>query len=177
MKGKPKSADTKGRTSIRPLTREIVPQPTQPPTKRFSFSRTELHIGPLPHPNTLAAYDQIVPGSASMLMEEFREQGAHRRRLEEKVVEGDQRRANYGLVLGYIGILFLLLGGIASIVIGYGPYGIVLIATAIATVLGSQAKATHDRKKDLINKSKLVPSPEPESSDPANMTDGIIDAP
>jgi len=112
-----------------------------------------------------------------MLMEEFREQGAHRRRLEEKVVEGDQRRANYGLVLGYIGILFLLLGGIASIVIGYGPYGIVLIATAIATVLGSQAKATHDRKKDLINKSKLVPSPEPESSDPANMTDGIIDAP
>ena len=38
--------------------------------------------GPLPPPNELAAFDQIVPGGAERIFKQFEEEGDHRREME-----------------------------------------------------------------------------------------------
>lgn len=53
-------------------------------------------MGPLPPPEMLEHYERIVPGFAARLLDEFEQQGQHRRKLEAKVIGGNveaQRRA------------------------------------------------------------------------------------
>jgi len=58
-----------------------------------SQSRT-IFSGPLPHPDILAKYDQVVPGTAARLIETAQKQGEHRMDLEKTVIKGDNFRAN-----------------------------------------------------------------------------------
>lgn len=51
----------------------------------------ERHAGPLPAPQTLKAYNDIVPGAAESIIESFLEQGKHRREMERKNYELDNK--------------------------------------------------------------------------------------
>ena len=44
------------------------------------------YSGPLPHPNILERFEQIHPGAAAVLFEDFRLQSNHRRKIESSVV-------------------------------------------------------------------------------------------
>jgi len=54
--------------------------------------------GPLPDPATLKAYDMVLPGLAERIVSRWETQSDHRMSLEKSVIEGDNRRANWGLV-------------------------------------------------------------------------------
>jgi uncharacterized membrane protein len=45
---------------------------------------TEHYNGPLPHPTTLAQFEQIVPGSAQRLIANLEAEGQHRREMEKE---------------------------------------------------------------------------------------------
>jgi len=68
--------------------------------KRFS--------GPLPPPEILKQYDQIVPGSAKIIIEDFKAQGAHRRALETKIIpvayDQSSRGQIFALIIGILGL-------------------------------------------------------------------------
>jgi hypothetical protein len=57
--------------------------------------------GPLPHPDALARFEQIVPGSAKKILAMAEAQASHRQNLERKVVEGDVQRSWWGLWAGF----------------------------------------------------------------------------
>jgi uncharacterized membrane protein len=46
--------------------------------------RQEMWSGPLPHPQTLQAFEDIAPGTAQKIVEEFQAEAAHRRNLENR---------------------------------------------------------------------------------------------
>lgn len=55
----------------------------------------ETFLGPLPPPETLAQYEQVLPGSAERIMVMAENQAEHRQSLEETVktvIEGDSKR-------------------------------------------------------------------------------------
>ena len=69
---------------------------------RVESSRLEIYAGPLPHPDILARYEQVVPGSGTRLIGMAEKQADHRQHLERVVIEGDSLRAWAGVAAGFI---------------------------------------------------------------------------
>ena len=55
--------------------------------------------GPLPPPQTLAAFDEIVPGGASRIFDQFEKEADHRRELETKQAQFVVRDTLIGQIL------------------------------------------------------------------------------
>ncbi len=49
--------------------------------------RHERHSGPMPSPTQLAEYEKVLPGTATIIRDEFQANGAHVRTMESKAVE------------------------------------------------------------------------------------------
>ncbi len=49
--------------------------------------RHERHSGPMPAPTQLAEYENVLPGTAMIIRDEFQANGAHVRAMESKAVE------------------------------------------------------------------------------------------
>jgi len=75
-----------------------------------------LHQGPIPAPESFAAYERVLPGAADRILKMAETQATHRQGLERFAVRGDYYKAIMGTVLGYIafggsmfGAIYLLL--------------------------------------------------------------------
>jgi uncharacterized membrane protein len=93
----------------------------------------EVHSGPLPDPELLRRYEQIHPGTAAIIIGTYQAQSEHRRHLERKVVEGSERRANLGQVLGFIVLLLtILVGGVVALR-GEAAAGATIVGVAVGS--------------------------------------------
>lgn len=113
--------------------------------------------GPLPPPELLAEYDKIAPGCAEKIIQQFISQGNHRMRLEKMVIEGDTKRANWGLAAGFTLGLIGLIGAFVVISLGHSVGGVAALIVALTPLVGSFLFARDKRKKELEEKNKLVP--------------------
>ncbi len=55
--------------------------------------KTEMFSGPLPHPDILQRFNDIVPGAAERILKMAEGQFEHRTALEKKVIESDIARS------------------------------------------------------------------------------------
>ena len=67
-----------------------------PTAFQASLFHAEYRSGPMPDANELRAYEEILPGTAQVLVNQVVEQSEHRKKLETKVV-------HHGIVQSYIG--------------------------------------------------------------------------
>jgi uncharacterized membrane protein len=88
--------------------------------------REQQFTGPLPHPEILRGYEDVVPGAAERLLTMAERNSQHRRDMERIVVEGGSRRAWAGLVLGFIIAVLFLIVSAALIINGYEVAGTIL---------------------------------------------------
>lgn len=92
--------------------------------------------GPIPAPESLAKYEQIVAGSAERILVMAEEEQKHRHRLEDK--EGKRRYvvSLISMIFAFLCVLSLI--GLVIYTISVGSYGKTLATTiaAIATVAG-----------------------------------------
>ena len=58
--------------------------------------------GPLPPPDVMARYNDIVPGAAERILGMAENQTSHRIDIEKIAVRGDQTRSFWGLIFGFI---------------------------------------------------------------------------
>jgi len=72
------------------------------------IEETIQHSGPLPMPQQLRQYDDIVPGAAERIIRMAEGQGAHRQRLEVQ----DQRLQGRGLTFAFIIAMSGVVGGL-----------------------------------------------------------------
>lgn len=61
-----------------------VARPEPVPSASSGHVEVSVHSGPLPTPADLEAYDQVVPGTAELIVDGFVQQGTHRRKLENR---------------------------------------------------------------------------------------------
>ncbi len=87
--------------------------------------------GPLPPPSMLAAYSLE---TQKIIVEEWSNQGPHRRKLEERVFETSAQHERRGMWLGFFLALSLIVGGTAVILAGYSAAGLVLISADAAAL-------------------------------------------
>lgn len=103
----------------------------------FAQQITSFRVGPLPDPAELEHYERILPGLADRIMSEAERNGASRRALNEKALDGGlaaQRRGFWGAL--WLGTL-LIVGGVVAICLGHSPEGLASIGTAAATIGGA----------------------------------------
>ena len=121
----------------------------------YSFS------GPLPPPEVMGLYDQLIPGAAERLLVAFENQQSHRFGLENRVVDAGITRAWYGqwcgLAVALAGISAAALAVIyaqqwAAAIIGGGT--LLGIVTVFVTGRSQQEKERTTRRNAIIGEPK-----------------------
>jgi uncharacterized membrane protein len=108
--------------------------------------------GPLPPPDILRRYDEVVPGAAERILVMAEQQARHRRNLERTVVEGGSRRANLGLWLGFILSIVVLALSAALIVNGYELAGTVIGSIDLVSLATVFVVGRIDQRRERVEK-------------------------
>ena len=93
-----------------------LPEPkSEEKAKIISATRQETRIeefsGPLPRPQTLKEYDEIIPNGAERIMSMAEEQSRHRRDMEALMIRGNVRSQRHGLTASFTLNLTALVSG------------------------------------------------------------------
>jgi uncharacterized membrane protein len=127
-------------------------------TKKASLtvSRTT-HVGPLPDPNTLKNYNDIIPNGADRIMSLTEKQANHRMELEKRVVGGQMLQSNLGQIFALIIGLFSLACATYVILEGHewagsiiGVGGLTSLVTAFIKGRDSQEKSLSEKQPDKL---------------------------
>ena len=114
-----------------------------PPSQQSLFAmQSEYHVGPIPSPKTLSEYEEIHPGFANRIIEQFEKQGEHRREIEKQLVANDEKRSkrrNREVHSAQVGALSISLSVIylayTQIIMGHEVLGFILGASGIASIV------------------------------------------
>ena len=113
-----------------------------------------MFTGPLPPPQLLKEYDNIVPGAAKIIIDTAEKQSTHRQELEKKVIDSDINNSKLGLIFGFIiGIVGIIVGAII-IAIGQIVAGSVISGVTLVSLVGTFVYGSQNRKKERNEKSK-----------------------
>lgn len=123
------------------------------PARRASFQAQAVSFqGPIPPPELLREYNEIIPDGADRIVKMAEAQSSHRIELERIVIKGDDRRANWGLVTGYsIGVLIIVLSFIL-ILYGHGMEGTVLGTIDLVSLVGVFVYGRRSRVQELARR-------------------------
>lgn len=117
----------------------------QPHPNRQVLVQQQHFSGPLPLPQHLEKYDQIVPGAANRILIMAETQAKHRWDLEARVIKSDIMNSKLGLIFGLIiGLAGLWFGyellQLGKIVEGSIFGGATLVALVSTFIYGSQQR-------------------------------------
>ena len=94
--------EERNKTKNRPAERQADSVASQDKQTQMTVSATEVWAGPIPPPEALQKYEDLVPGAANRILEMAEGQTAHRIQIEKTVVRGDSWRSFLGLIFGFI---------------------------------------------------------------------------
>src|SRR6266487_6387560 len=73
-----------------------------------SVHRESIFLGPLPPPEALAKYEEVLPGAADRIITMAEKQVGHRQKLESKVVGSNTFNERLGMILAFIVVISLM---------------------------------------------------------------------
>ncbi len=124
--------------------------------------------GPLPHPEDLAKYEQVLPGSADRIISMAERQADHRRNLERTVILSNVTLQQWGLACAFVLAMTAISGGIWLSLKGMSGAGLTAIISALAALVGVFVYGKSEQKKELREKANpLLPErPSLQDADP-----------
>lgn len=112
--------------------------------------------GPLPPPEILQRYNEIVPGAADRIIKMAESQQHHRQALEKSVVDSNVFSQKIGLGLGFIIAITAIGGGIWLSAIGKSGSGLTAIIGALASLVGVFVYGKVQQSKELADKANAL---------------------
>jgi uncharacterized membrane protein len=98
------------------------------------MERFQFHAGPLPSPETLDGYDQVVPGLAERIVRRWELEGDQRHALENKIANHQMRTQSRGQVIAAVIALIVVVGGIVLLSLGKSVLGFAAMLTPLALI-------------------------------------------
>jgi uncharacterized membrane protein len=115
--------------------------------------------GPLPPPDVLDRYNQILPGAAERIIVMAESQHEHRLDLEKHVIHSNVSAQKLGTILGFVVAMTVIVGGTWLVHDGKSGEGLATIITALAALVGTFIYSKHEQQRDLAKKTEaLVPT-------------------
>ena len=105
--------------------------------------------GPLPPPNILAGYEDVLPGSAERILLMAEQESAARRVLVASLVSADVSRARWGLWLGAFVAIVAIVAATVMALAGHAWPGTVVITIDLASVVSVFVYGTWFRAREL----------------------------
>jgi len=142
-----------------PVTRDEFLHPEGTPSSSASGSRSvsvSQYQGPIPPPSILEQYDKVVPGSAELIIQQFEKQSNHRMTLESTVIQADIKRANLGLLAGFLLCIATVIGGCVVAVLSHAGAGATIATAAVGTLAAVFVYGTASRKKERQDRVKAL---------------------
>jgi uncharacterized membrane protein len=136
-------------------------EPNNPqPNSRVIATKTEAHYysSPIAPPQIVAAWEQILPGSADRILKLTEKQSTHRQKSETKVIDSNISKEKIGQILAFVFCISVVLCGTFLIYSGKDTAGLVAICAAIVAPAGlfiyskQQGRKELDKKKDEATK-------------------------
>lgn len=118
----------------------------------ISATKTEIFSGPMPHPEILAQYDNIIPGSANRILCMVENQQTHRMGMEKKYLESDIAITKRGQVFGLAIALCLIIGGGVLIYSGKDIQGFTAILISGGVLITNYLTSSNAKKKNVSKK-------------------------
>lgn len=154
---KPKSNRTQSRNLQRSTGTATGKSLPAAAVRSTSLTVSQSYSGPVPPPEILAAYNEIVPGSAEQIINQFVAQGRHRMAMEDVVIKGDVRRANYGLAAGFVLAAGTIAGSFYMTYLGKEIVGIGGLLLSLGSLATAFIYGTVSRRRERVEKEKLRP--------------------
>ncbi|MGL4672176.1 MAG: DUF2335 domain-containing protein [Cetobacterium sp.] len=95
----------------------------------------EAYQGPLPHPDLLVKYEEIIPGSAERILSMAEKEQQHRHQLENEVIKKEIAQKGRGLNFGFTLALLIIVVGAYLLIIDKSLQGFSLILGSIAMII------------------------------------------
>lgn len=119
--------------------------------------------GPLPPPEELAKYEQILAGAADRIIRMAEQQSAHRQSLEAVVIRGNATTQKWGLACAFTIAMSAIWGGIWISLKGMSGAGLTTIIVALVSLVGVFVYGKSGQKKELAKKSGGFDPNQPEA--------------
>jgi uncharacterized membrane protein len=126
--------------------------PDQHKSNAVVLRQSQSFSGPLPPPEMLRKFDEVVPGAAERIIKMAEEQSAHRKDLEKKVIESDISRSKWWQVLGFVIAIVGLIASAYIAIYGNAIAGSVLGVGTLASLVGVFMYGATIRSKERIGK-------------------------
>lgn len=110
------------------------------------------YSGPIPHPQLLKEFNDVIPNGADRIMTMAEKQSGHRITLEEKVVNANNRDSFLGVVFAGVIALLIVLGAIFLIYNNKDVQGFSLLIGASVAYISVFLKSKSRDDKDLKEK-------------------------
>lgn len=108
-----------------------------PESKRqVVLQKLEIYQGDLPHPDILKGYNELYPEAAKKIIDNGISETEHRRKMEEKYLNGNISAHKLGQIFGFIVALVIVLSGVFLIFTGHGISGTLLTGTTAVALIG-----------------------------------------
>ena len=112
----------------------------------------EIYRGPLPHPDHLAKYEDLYPGSAKKLIELLDDQSHHRMDLEKAVISSNIFNERRGQIFAFIICMTAIIGGFAAIFFDKNVLGIGSVLGSLAALVTVFIIGKSKTKRELQNR-------------------------
>ncbi len=110
--------------------------------------------GPLPPPEILVKYNEVLPGAAERIVAMAEKQQSHRQDLERKLVFSNAESQVRGSYLGFVVCMTVVLGGFYLLYLGRQITGIIAVVTPLIGLVSVFVYGKHAQQKDLNEKAK-----------------------
>jgi uncharacterized membrane protein len=136
-----------------PIRVTATPVPSNPKaTAKLARLAAYSFSGPLPPPELLDKYNDVIPNGAERIMQMAEGQQRHRQELEKTVITGNVKSETRGQYIGgTLCVLVLLLGSFLAYT-GKQIAGSVFVGTDLAAIAGVFVYGKHQQQKDLEKK-------------------------
>jgi uncharacterized membrane protein len=142
---------------IDPQAFELIPQKARPRVARLvqiavTQTTASRFSSPLPPPDALARYNEIVPGAAERIFKMAEEQSAHRKQIETKLIGAQIRQSDCGQWLALAVAVLFLCGCIWLTFGGHDWVGGMLGGTTVVGLVTAFITSKSQQKTDLAEK-------------------------
>lgn len=137
---------------------QIVPQDrllagrSESSVNRISIRATSEFSGPIPHPDLLIKYNEIIPNGADRIMTMTEKQSDHRMSMENTYMGNQYKQSRLGTVIFALITFGFIISGTTLILFDKQPAGLFTFGVAIVPLVYGNKKGTADHTKQLEKK-------------------------
>jgi uncharacterized membrane protein len=134
-----------------------VPQQTGIPRQAgLIVAQSSSFSGPLPPPDILQHYEDVVPGAADRIFKMAENQANHRQDLEGRVIRSDILKSYFGLAAGFAVAVVAIVGGVIVATGGQGTAGAAIGGAPVAALVVAFLSGTSSRRSERESKSQQM---------------------